>query len=163
MKKFTALFIAALMSASTVFASVPHLRKQPSDIKVFLHGKEIPSCAVNNSMYISAEDFKEYGYTVTYVDEVRTLFVNKTGEPSDIMPEPCAVEYLQETDIQVILNGKFMDKYSAYAANGKMYLNASAVTDQSYFLSAKWDGVSRSYSIEVFYLFFFWNRCRIIY
>ena len=87
MKKCIALFLFCFMITTSAYASDTHLIRQPSDIKVFLHGKEIPSCAVNNAMYIAADDFKEYGYAVTYVDEVRTLFVNKTGVPSDIMPK----------------------------------------------------------------------------
>ncbi|MBR2476558.1 MAG: hypothetical protein IKB50_00300 [Clostridia bacterium] len=162
MKKIMALFLCLLLLFTTAYASSTSYRAVPTDIRVFLHGKEIPSCAVNNSMYISADDFAEYGYTVTYVDEVRTLFVNKTGKPSDIMPEPCRVYKTYETDIMVMLNGEFIEKNDLFAANGKMYICANAITyyvsgqnvfdtgipRYKYNLMPVWDDENRIYYID---------------
>lgn len=156
MKKIMVLFLCLLLLFTTAYASSTSYRAVPTDIRVFLHGKEIPSCAVNNSMYISADDFAEYGYTVTYIDEVRTLFVNKTGMPSDIMPEPCRVKEFAETDIRVLFNGTDIVRNAIYAANGKIYVNTSILAHGSPFeqwgypneLTSTWDGKNRILYIE---------------
>lgn len=127
MKKFLSILLCIILTSITAYAAPDGMWAQNTDIKVILHGKEIPSCAVNNAMYIAADDMVEYGYAVTYVDEVRTLFVNKVGEPSDIMPESCNVEEAQATDIQVMLNGELINPNSAFAANGKMYICANSI------------------------------------
>lgn len=162
MKRLLALLICIILSAGSVCAAPSGMSSQPTDIKVTLHGKEIPSCAVNNAMYIAADDFTEYGYAVTYVDSVRTLFVNKVGTPSEIMPEKCDVKRTEDTDIMVIINGKTVSKNDTFAANGKMYVNSSAIahyrdgnnlSDQGEAgypnrLTSSWDGVKRIYEIE---------------
>jgi len=162
MKKLLAFLLCFILTATTVCAAPNGMWAQPTDIKVILHGKEIPSCAVNNAMYIAADDLGEYGYTVTYVDEVRTLFVNKTHEPSDIIPEPCNVGKAQATDIQVMLNGELLYKNDTFAANGKMYICANAITyyvsgqnvydtgipRYKYNLMPTWDGENRIYYID---------------
>ncbi len=162
MKKLVSILICIILSTATVSAAPDGMKAQPTDIKVILHGKEIPSCAVNNSMYIAADDLGDYGYTVTYIDEVRTLFVNKTHEPSDIIPEPCNVKKAKETDIQVMFNGELLDSNSKFASNGKMYICANAITyyvsgenvfdigipRYKYNLMPKWDGEERIYYID---------------
>ncbi len=162
MKRFLAILLCAILTVSHVCAAPDGMWAQPTDIKVILHGKEIPSCAVNNSMYIAADDMGEYGYAVTYVDEIRTLFVNKTHQPTDIMPEPCTVGEAQATDIQVMLNGELLDANSKFAADGKMYICANAITyyisgqnvfdtgipRYKYNLMPKWDSENRIYYID---------------
>lgn len=151
MKKIMALLLSSLLLFSSVYASGSTNKAASTDIRVFLHGKEIPSCATNNAMYISADDFAEYGYTVTYIDEVRTLFVNKTGVPSDIMPQPCKVTEFTETDIRVLLNGTDLIRNAIFAANGKIYVNVSiiasgAIEEQWNYpneLTSVWDGENR--------------------
>lgn len=164
MKKiFAFVLILCILSTMIVSASAGSLKAVPTDIKVTLHGKEIPSCAVNNSMYISADDLSHYGYSVTYIDSVRTLFVNKVGEPDEIIPEPCKVKTTQATDIQVILNGEPVDRINArFAANGKMYVSANEISryrdslnnsdpgDEGYphQLTSVWDGEKRILAID---------------
>ncbi len=162
MKKFLIILMCATLLCSTVHAAPDGMWAQPTDIKVVLHGKEIPSCAVNNAMYIAAEDMADYGYAVTYVDEVRTLFVNRVGEPTDVVPDPCTVGEAQKTDIHVVLNGELMQENDTFAANGKMYICASAMTfyidgqneydtgipRYKYSLMPVWDGESRVYYID---------------
>ena len=130
MKKiFAFILIFIILSSTVASASANSLKAVPTDIKVTLHGKEIPSCAVNNAMYISADDLIHYGYAVTYIDSVRTLFVNKVGDPDHIMPEPCKVQRTEATNIQVILNGEAVDRINAkFAANGKMYVSANEIS-----------------------------------
>lgn len=163
MKRFFAICLSLLLTISTVYAAPSSMPVQPTDIKVFLHGKEIPSCAVNNSMYIAADDLDQYGYSVTYIDSVRTLFVNKAGSPSDIMSEPCKVNKTLPTDIKVILNGEPVDRInSKFAANGKMYINANEISryrdsfnnadpgEEGYphLLTAVWNADSRTLLID---------------
>ncbi|MBQ6999289.1 MAG: hypothetical protein IJN62_05850 [Clostridia bacterium] len=162
MKKLLTILLCIILTATTVCAAPDGMCAQPTDIKVILHGKEIPSCAVNNAMYIAADDLGEYGYTVTYVDEVRTLFVNKTHAPSDIMPKPCNVKNALSTDIQVMLNGELLEENSKFASNGKMYICANTITyyvsgqnvfdtgipRYKYNLMPTWDGENRIYYID---------------
>lgn len=162
MKKFLTVLLCIILITITAYAAPDGMWAQPTDIKVILHGKEIPSCAVNNAMYIAADDMVEYGYAVTYIDEVRTLFVNKVGKPSDIMPEPCNVGEAQATDIQVMLNGELIERNDTFAANGKMYICANAITyyvsgqnvydtgipRYRYNLMPEWDGENRIYHVD---------------
>lgn len=164
MKKIlTVILIICLFSTTVSGAVQSSFTPVPTDIKVTLHGKEIPSCAVNNSMYIAADDLAQYGYAVTYVDSVRTLFVNKVGKPNEIMPEPCNVSKTQKSDIKVILNGENVDRINAkFASNGKMYISANEISryrdslnhsdpgEEGYphFLTSVWDGEKRILAID---------------
>ena len=127
MKKFFAVILSVALMSVNAFAYSAGMPVQPTDIRVVMHGKEIPSCCVNNSMYIAAEDLAFYGYSVTYVDSVRTLFVNKTGTPEEAVPELSRVDTPVETDIRVFVNGSEVDKNSVFAMGGKMYVNANAI------------------------------------
>lgn len=95
-----------------------------SDILTKVHDREIESFCLDGVTLIKAEDLRDYGYTVTYDDAVRTLFINKTGEiKDDFCPK---VErgivggiygHTYETDICVYFNGSYV---KAYALDGKM-------------------------------------------
>ena len=115
MKKIISFLICSVLLFTSVCAAPDGMYAQSTDIKVMLHGKQIPACAVNNSMYIAVDDLLEYGYSVTYIDDVRTIFANKTGAPSDSFPQPCDVSRTTATDIQVILNGELVDKSNTFA------------------------------------------------
>ena len=90
-----------------------------SDILTKVHGLEIESFSIDGEMLIKAEALRDYGYTVTYDDTVRALFINKTGEiKEDFRPEVKRgtlggiYGYTYETDIWVYLNGSYITSYS---------------------------------------------------
>ena len=95
-----------------------------TDILTKVHGLEIESFSLDGEMLIKAEDLRNYGYTVTYDDTVRALFINKTGKPDagfcPTFPRGRVggvYGYTYETDIGVYFNGSFLKSYSL---NGEM-------------------------------------------
>lgn len=128
MKKFTSFILCVILLSFPVCAGG---LIQPTDISVELYGKKIPSVCVNNQMYIPADDLCHFGYTVTYIDEIRTLFVNKTGEPDGVVPAENKISKTLGTDIKVFINGKQVEKSATFAANGKMYVSANVIARYS--------------------------------
>ncbi len=95
-----------------------------TDILTRVNGRDINSFCVDGETLIAMEDLRDYGFTVTYDDSIRTLFVNQTDEtPRDNMPEISrgkvgdTAGHTYETDITVLFNGSEVD---AYAINGRM-------------------------------------------
>ena len=95
-----------------------------TDILTQVDGRDIKSYAIDGRTMIALEDLKDYGFTVYYDNDIRTLFVTKTGTVDpDFNPSiPRGREggtdgYVYETDIKAYLNGVRID---AYAIDGKM-------------------------------------------
>ncbi len=164
MKKIAGLLCFIMLLCTGVSAAPADMNSVPTDIRVIMHGAQIPAACVNNSMYIAAEDLAHYGYAVTYKDEVRTLFVNKVSENTPREPLGGNIPILStlETDIEVYLNGEQVNKNGTFAYGGKMYLNVSAIAryrdgknysdpgDVGYphLLTSKWDGENRILYVE---------------
>ena len=81
MKKI--LFVLAILSLFTisVHAKVGDVKETiyNSDILTKVHGRDIDSFCIDGVTLIKAEDLRDYGYTVTYDDNIRALFIKKTG------------------------------------------------------------------------------------
>ena len=126
MKKTIFLTIILSLLSITAYAKIGDVEETVynSDILTKVHGLEIESFCIDGETLIKAEDLRDYGYTVTYDDTVRALFINKTGEiKDDFCPK---VErgtvggiygYTYETDIWVYLNGSYV---KSYALDGEM-------------------------------------------
>ncbi len=95
-----------------------------TDILTRVNGRDINSFCVDGETLIAMEELRDYGFTVTYDDSIRTLFVNQTGEtPRENMPDIArgkvggTAGHTYETDITVLFNGTEVD---AYAIDGRM-------------------------------------------
>lgn len=126
MKKITFILIVLTLLTVTAYAAVGDVEQTVynSDILTKVHGLEIESFCIDGVTLIKAEDLRDYGYTVTYDDTVRGLFINKTGEIKDAFCPKVErgtvggiYGYTYETDIWVYLNGSFV---KAYALDGEM-------------------------------------------
>lgn len=127
MKKFVCL-IAAIILLSTVSAAAKNGDvKQPyftTDILTYMDGIPIQTWSLNGRMLIALEDLESYGFSVSYDESIRTLFVNKTNEPyEDFHPvyergkEGEIAGYTYETDIEAYVNGTYIPTESI---NGKL-------------------------------------------
>ena len=126
MKKITLLVFILSLFAITAHAQVGDVKETiyNSDILTKVHGLEIESFCIDGVTLIKAEDLRDYGYTVTYDDTVRALFINKTGDiKADFSPKfergtvGGIYGYTYETDIWVYMNGSYV---KSYALDGKM-------------------------------------------
>lgn len=95
-----------------------------TDIMTFVDNKPINSFAISGKTMIALEDLKNYGFSVSYDDSIRTLFVTKTHDTTgniNALVERGSVGnivgYVYETDIEAVVNGAKVD---AYAIDGKM-------------------------------------------
>lgn len=120
MKRFSAYIISFALIIQTAFA----VQTQPTDVRVFIDGKEIPAVCLHNTMYIAADDLIYFGYNLKYDEKIRVLFLNKTDLPSNEEVPKSAVTSLEETDIRLVINGRTAET-ELYAANGKLYVSAS--------------------------------------
>ena len=118
MKKLATYIIAFALIIQTAFAAI---QTTPTDIRVFIDGKEMPAVCLYNTMYIAADDLIYFGYNLKYDENIRTLFLNKTGLPSDAEVPKNIVTTLEKTDIRLVINGRIA-KTVLYAANGKLYM-----------------------------------------
>ena len=121
MKKIATYIIAFALIIQTAFAA---MQTTPTDIRVFIDGKEMPAVCLYNTMYIAADDLIYFGYNLKYDENIRTLFLNKTGLPSDAEVPKNIVTTLEKTDIRLVINGRAV-KTVLYAANGKLYVSAA--------------------------------------
>jgi len=121
MKKTMLLMLLLSLFSITAYAEIGDVEKTiyNSDILTKVHGLEIESFCIDGETLIKAEDLRNYGYTVTYDDRIRALFINKTGEiKTDFSPviERGTVGgiygYTYETDIWVYFNGSYVKSYS---------------------------------------------------
>lgn len=131
-----------------------------TDILTYMDGIPIKGYAINGKMMICVEDLREYGYTVTYDDSIRSLFANKTSVPN-IDTQPTIerdsvgeiIGYTYETDIKVYINGI---KTNAENIGGKMVVVAEDISDtiaqnnHGYNPYSKW-GVSEYFLSHEYY------------
>lgn len=101
-----------------------------TDIMTFVDDKPIKGFAVSGKTMIALEDLRDFGFSVSYDDSIRTLFVTKTHSAAGNMNVSVEREavgniagYVYETDIEAVVNGVKVD---ACAIDGKM---AAAVED----------------------------------
>lgn len=87
-----------------------------TDILTMLDGIPIQGYNIGGQTMIALEDLADYGFTVSYDDSVRKLFVNKTHEPSEgfspSIPRGTVGEiigYVQDTDITAYVNGSYIE------------------------------------------------------
>lgn len=127
MKKFIC-SVAAIILLNTVSAAAESGDiKQPyftTDILTYMDGIPIQTWSLNGRMLIALEDLESYGFSVSYDESIRTLFVNKTNEPyEDFHPvyergtEGEIAGYTYETDIAAYVNGTYIPTESI---NGKL-------------------------------------------
>ncbi len=157
MKKFAAHIIAFTLIIQTAFAA---MQTTPTDIRVFIDGKKMPAVCLYNTMYIAADDLIYFGYNLKYDENIRTLFLNKTGLPSDTEVPKNAVASLEKTDINLVINGRAV-KTLLCAANGKLYVSAAYLSYErdgydtaqpekgNYFgMESYWNGDTRTLDIK---------------
>ena len=126
MKKSIFLTVLLTLLTITAHAEIGDVKATiyNSDILTKVHGLEIDSFCIDGVTLIKAEDLRDYGYTVTYDDTVRALFINKTGEIKENFSPKFErgtvggiYGYTYETDIWVYLNGSYVN---SYALDGEM-------------------------------------------
>ena len=95
-----------------------------TDILTEVDGKPIKSYSLDGETLIALEDLKDYGFEVYYNDNVRSVFVTRTG-----VADPSFSPYIErgivgstagyyyESDIRAFVNGKEIE---AYSLDGKM-------------------------------------------
>ncbi len=116
-----------------------------TDILTQVDGRDIKSYAIDGETMIALEDLEDYGFTVYYNDNIRTVFVTKTGTVDESF-NPAVSRgtvggtdgYVYETDIKAFLNGEQID---AYAIDGKMVAKVEemgAVTDFGSFVRTEY-------------------------
>lgn len=110
-----------------------------TDILTEIDGVPIGGYAVEGETMIALEDLKDYGFNVYYNDNVRTLFVTKSGQPTeDFSPKiergtvGKMVGHYYETDIVAYVNSI---KVPTYAIDGKLVISVEQL--------AKWTGSSQ--------------------
>lgn len=116
----------SLLMGTAVY-SAPGDIKQPyytTDILTYMDGIPIQGYSLNGRMMIALEDLVDYGFSVSYDDTIRTLFINKTNAPnSSFFPHysrgasGTIAGYTYETDIVAYVNGKSIPVESV---NGKL-------------------------------------------
>lgn len=86
-----------------------------TDIITMVDGVPIQSYAIDGRTMIALEDLCNYGFTVNYVDSLRTVYIYKTDEvPSEYSPDIPRGRvgeisgYTLVTDIKAYVNGSFI-------------------------------------------------------
>ena len=128
----TAVSTALIANGAIAFAQIGDVADTvyTTDILTFVDNKPIKGFAISGKTMIALEDLRNFGFSVSYDDNIRTLFVTKTHKATESMNVSVEREdvgnivgYVYETDIEAIVNGVKVD---AYAIDGKM---AAAVED----------------------------------
>ncbi len=108
-----------------------------TDILTTLDGIPIQGYNIGGRTLIILDDLGDYGFTVAYDDSVRTLFVNKTHEPSpDLSPEIESFDSGRiigntiETDIEAYVNGSYIQ---TYVVNGKLAAEIELLGERTLF------------------------------
>ena len=166
MKKLISFLLAAILFYTGFTADAEHSAEIPSlttptDIRVMLDGREIPSVCVFNEMFICADILDSFGYTLTYDDSVRALIAVKNSFPKDGVQTGLDLRKPQEvtfSDISVVINGNvfYTNPELVYegvipttvVVGGMMYVSANAVSNTPQVtyrdvLGIKWDGQKR--------------------
>lgn len=116
-----------------------------TDILTQVDGRDIKSYSIDGETMIALEDLEDYGFTVYYNDNIRTVFVTKTGTVDESFNPTVSRGtvggtdgYVYETDIKAFLNGEQID---AYAIDGKMVAKVEemgSVTDFGSFVKTEY-------------------------
>lgn len=123
---FIGTIVGAMCFGSAVYAEVGDIAGKiyTTDILTQVDGRDIKSYSIDGQTLIALEDLADYGFNVYYNDNIRSLFVTRTGTV-DVEFHPTVERgsvgktagYYYETDINAYLNGSWID---AYAIDGKM-------------------------------------------
>lgn len=140
MKKLSCiLFAAAVLTAMGVSASanVGDIAGNlyTTDILTQVDGIDINGFSLDGKTMIALEDLRDYGFNIYYNNNVRTLFVTKTGTASSSFRPSVkrgtvgsVAGYYYETDIEAVFNGRYI---KTYAIDGKL---AAPVEDIAVFI-----------------------------
>ncbi len=171
MKKLISFLVAAILFYACFTAEAEHFTEMPfvtapTDIRVTLDGREIPSVCAFGEMFICADVLDDFGYTLTYDDSVRALIAVKNSFPKDSVRTRLGSERPQEitfSDISVVINGNvfYTNTELVYegvipetiVVGGMMYVSANAVSNtpqQTYcdVLGIEWDGRARALRLK---------------
>lgn len=132
-----------------------------SDILTQVDGRDIRSYTIDGETLIALEDLEPYGFTLYYNDNIRTVFLTKTGYPSSSFRPSVSrgtvggtAGYYYDTDITAVVNG---ESITAYAINGKMVAKVeelgqterlSSIGRYPYLMSCKYDDSRRLLSLN---------------
>lgn len=154
-----------LFSAITASAAVGDVTDTiyTTDIQTQVDGRSIKGYAIDGETLIALEDLEDYGFTVYYNDNIRSVFVTKTGsvDPNFNPYIPRGevggtAGYVYETDIKAYLNGKQIE---AYAIDGQMVAKVETmgmdyeneysyyIDTRPYFMSYTYDDSQRLLSL----------------
>lgn len=174
MKKIlcTAVLLVSLLAGTAVYAA-PGDVKQPyytTDILTYMDGIPIQGYSLNGRMMIELESLESYGFSVSYDDTVRALFVNKTNDPYEDFspvyernPEGNIAGYTYETDIAAYVNGKSIPVESingkllaiaedlarvVYDRESDLYKEYGQFGVSEYFMMHSWDADNRRLDIS---------------
>ena len=118
-----ALMIAAPAAASAATGDIVGTL-YTTDILTEVDGKPINSYSLDGETLIALEDLRDYGFEVYYNDNVRSVFITRTGTPDHSFSPKVergkvgsTAGYYYESDIRAFINGKEIE---AYSLNGKM-------------------------------------------
>ncbi len=121
-----AMVLTALFGAGSASAAVGDTAGTiyTTDILTQVDGLDIQSYCIDGETLIALEDLEPYGFTVYYNDNIRTVFVTKSGSPEENFHPSVSrgsgggiAGSYYETDIHAVVNGCAVN---AYAINGKM-------------------------------------------
>ena len=141
----------SLKAVKTIYNYTPSLPILSTDIRSYVFGSEIESYNVNGSTCIVAEDLINYGFTVVWDGEARTLSIT---HPSDDFTQTEKKNFgaksgnigekLTETvptDIITYVNGEEVDSFNI-GGRTVIYIDALGV-----FGGVTWDGEKRTISV----------------
>ena len=152
-----------LLGAASASASVGDIDGTiyTTDILTQVDGLDIQSFCIDGETLIALEDLEPYGFTVYYNDNIRTVFITKTGTPNDdFLPSVSrgkvggTAGYYYETDINAVVNGRII---RAYAVDGKMAAKVedlgntgrfSDISRYTYHMSFDYDNSKRLLSLN---------------
>lgn len=128
-----------------------------TDITAEINGHAIPSFNVDGITYIIAEDLKDYGFEVKYVDSARTLYVERLYTKTDVTrhyvkPQVNADEIgmkeydILATDIITEIRGGVADYDESYNINGQTIVRFDAL---SKFADVTYDNEKRLISVTL--------------
>ncbi len=177
MMRIASLILSVVILTGTIQAQAS-VMVQPyytTDILTYMDGIPIKGYSLNGRMMIELESLESYGFSVSYDDTVRALFVNKTNEPYEDF-SPCyerGVEgniagYTYESDIRAYVNGRYIPTESV---NGRLLAVAEdlarvAGKDDGFWVYSSHDGFGATgnaydsfgrYNTSMYFMNHTWN------